>query len=88
MGNGFSDGFSFLNESVGLKHNFTFLNDNDTSTIDNTNINPINNVNCNNIDRPGLNYTQKSSSNFDSEYEKYINGRDTDTNIRSAVTRK
>ena len=82
MGNGFSDGFSFLNENVRLKHNFTFLNDNMQ------NEKPITNINCDNIDRPGLNYAQKSSSDFDSEYEKYINGRDNDSSIRSAVTRK
>lgn len=85
MGGGFSDGFSFLNENVRLKHNFTFLNDN----IQNENsINNISNISCDNIDRPKLNSAQKSSSDFDSEYEKYINGRENDSSIRSAITRK
>ena len=82
MGGGFSDGFSFLDDSQSLKHNFTFLEGSQN------NLGGISDTPIGNIDRPSLNQTNKSTSSFDSEYEKYMSNRDNDPTILSAISRK
>lgn len=78
MGTSYSDGFSFLDENMGMSHNFSFLDNGMSSVMPGQN--SSNNLpNSGSIDRPMM--SKNSTNDIDANYERYMSSRDNDPHI-------
>jgi hypothetical protein len=84
MGTSYSDGFSFLDDSMGMSHNFSFLDGAMPGKMPGQGA-QSQVPNSGSIDRPMM--SKECSPDIDANYEKYMSSRDNDPYIAQAPKR-